>query len=515
MKRTIYYLHGLVYSFISPISVYLSDSGAMILSSPHSIWRMVFFCVFLYILIAISSLAIFRDHSFAGLVSLLFVLAMFYTWPYFVLILSSIILYWISLGVVTKKIEFDSYPHVSALMISIAVSVYFGSKYVQVVVNEIWDETKSMARPVEYLDESINGEQNTPDIYYIVLDGYGGANMLKTLHGFDNSQFISELQDRGFVVPSESRPNYARTIYSLTSSLNMQYLDSVSEKMGASSLWWPLMGTITHGEVRKFLEHQGYETVAVASGFDFTTVTDSDIFSQPYPVFLNEFEEIFIHQTNLSHLTFLGNLGISFPSYETHRRIVLNNFKQLDEIPALDSPKFVFIHILSPHAPFVFDAQGNAITPDYSFSLIDGKGAFSPPAKYQEEYVNAIKYLNIKILEAVDGIMKNSSTPPIIIIQGDHGSGAFIDYHSSANTCMSERFSILNAYYLPDVNGLKVLVPEDITPVNTFRMIFNQYFSTDLEILPDKYYFSTTSAMFQFEDIQDRLEEACDLDQSR
>ena len=92
------------------------------------------------------------------------------------------------------------------------------------------------------------------------------------------------------------------------------------------------------------------------------------------------------------------------------------------------------------------------------------------------------------MLGAVEGILRQSAEPPIIIIAGDHGSGVLTDHHSLEATDIKERFSILNAYYLPD-DGEQDLYPS-ITPVNTFRVIFNRYFGTDLPLLPDASFFA-------------------------
>lgn len=46
---------------------------------------------------------------------------------------------------------------------------------------------------------------------------------------------------------------------------------------------------------------------------------------------------------------------------------------------------------------------------------------------------------------------------------------------------------MLNAYYLPGANVSEILYPS-ITPVNTFWVIFNNYFGTNLDLLPDKNY---------------------------
>ena len=46
-----------------------------------------------------------------------------------------------------------------------------------------------------------------------------------------------------------------------------------------------------------------------------------------------------------------------------------------------------------------------------------------------------------------------------------------------------------------------------MTPVNTFRFIFNKYFGADLELLPDKnYIYEDEDHFFKFIDVTDRLD---------
>jgi hypothetical protein len=190
---------------------------------------------------------------------------------------------------------------------------------------------------------------------------------------------------------------------------------------------------------------------------------------------------------------------------------VLYAFEQLKGIPESESPKFTFVHIISPHAPFVFGADGKPINPDYPITLADNRYLIKPPSRYQEGYLGQVSFLNDQVLEVVDAILEKSSAPPIIIIQGDHGPGIFIDSRSSTPPCFYERFSILNAYYLPGIDP--GTIPQDITPVNTFRMIFNHYFSANLELLPNHQYFSPQQAIHQFEDVTDRTDDACTFPQ--
>ena len=71
--------------------------------------------------------------------------------------------------------------------------------------------------------------ENPPDVYYFILDSYGREDLLQQAYGYDNSEFISELEKRGFYVPKCSQSNYVRTELSLGSSLNMQYLPDLSD----------------------------------------------------------------------------------------------------------------------------------------------------------------------------------------------------------------------------------------------------------------------------------------------
>lgn len=70
-----------------------------------------------------------------------------------------------------------------------------------------------------------------------------------------------------------------------------------------------------------------------------------------------------------------------------------------------------------------------------------------------------------------------------------------------SDTLIKARMGILNAYHLP---GCSDRIYEGITPVNSFRVVFNCYFDTDLDMLPDKSYFSSYDSPFDFEDVTER-----------
>jgi hypothetical protein len=94
---------------------------------------------------------------------------------------------------------------------------------------------------------------------------------------------------------------------------------------------------------------------------------------------------------------------------------------------------------------------------------------------YDKGYPDQIAYLNKRLIPMIDSILKNSPVPPVIIIQGDHGARQNVGEYG--------RLGILNAYYAPD--GGEQRLYKSISPVNTFRVLFNTYFGQNYELLED------------------------------
>lgn len=502
----IHYLPGILISITASISLYVNHLETIIYTPPDSLWRSVAVFIVIFLGGAVVLYAFIRDHNISGLVAVILISGLFLTIRVFIEFILCIIVAWIAVLLFFRRMD-SQQAEMGIMLSSIVLFGYYTATYFgHLIQNSKWDESVSLASPI-WEDYTAKASGDTPDIFYIILDGYGGESMLREIHNIENSEFIQELEARGFIVPSDSKSNYPRTILSLASSLNMQYLDSISSSMQDSPLWWPLTGTIMDNETIKYLRVNGYTVANTASNWDYTTLPDAEHVFNPFLIYLNKFEEYQIQQTNLSFLNSIENIGISVPTYSNHRKTVLYALDSMREIAELPSPKFAFVHIVSPHPPFVFDAQGNEVTPDYPFTLSDSKHLLAPPSHYRDGYAEQLKFINQKVLTAVDAILENSKKPPIIIIQGDHGPGIYVEHGSIEKTCLYERYSILNAYYLPGIKNIDI--PADISPVNTFRIIFNHYFSENLEILPNRQYFYKEGLTFQFTEVTDRIQPFC------
>jgi hypothetical protein len=334
------------------------------------------------------------------------------------------------------------------------------------------------------LDLKVNSQP--PDIYYIILDGYGRSDVLKNEYDYDNSDFLNGLRDLGFYVADCSQSNYAQTQISLASSLNFNYLDALSDRfVPGSEDRTGLDALIHHGLVRQSLEKAGYKTVAFATGFLATELSDADYFLSPRRSIgeLNEFESLLMETTFARLLLDANTFGMQNSGSELYRERTLFTLDKLDKLSYIKGPKFVFAHLVIPHPPYVFGPTGGPVEPADVGTTKTQQGA--------SHYRDQALYVSTRMAEIVPRIIANSATPPIIVIQGDHGP--------TVASRPRSRMSNLNVYFLPGAE--KSLYPT-ITPVNTFRVIFNNYFGQNLQLLKDVSLYSDYEDPFNFKVIQ-------------
>jgi len=365
---------------------------------------------------------------------------------------------------------------------------------------------RAVVEPTDVALAEPTASETLPDIYYLILDGYARADVLEELYQHDNTDFIEYLSGRGFYVASESRSNYCWTYLSLASSLNMTYLDDLAARVDPESRSVrPAVNMIWYNDVSRLLKRHGYTTVAFSSGWWGTEITNADVYLAPRwePDF---FQRELIEMTPAPFIA--RQLGVQ-AQHGSHRERILYTLDRLPDVSDLEAPVFVFAHIIAPHPPFVFGRHGEEIEPESRFTLYDGDKIIEEGGLTRDEYVqryrDQLTYTNARIKEAVNGILSQSARPAIVILQADHGPRSLVDGENCNSECLRERYSILNAYYLPEQGEADLY--EAITPVNTFRLVFNRYFGADYELLRDESYFSTSDRPYAFMNVTDEIDD--------
>jgi len=338
-----------------------------------------------------------------------------------------------------------------------------------------------------------------PNIYYIVLDGYGRSDVISKFYGYDNSRFINFLQTNGFYVEKNAYSNYSQTELSLSSSLNMDYIQDIVKNLDKNSDDKKILyDLIQKNQVVSFLKNIGYKFVSVSSGDSNTEFYNADLYLQDQSSFLTEFRNSLINTTPITSVPIKAVKNLQ---YEFHRTKIKYSFSVPEKINNGNIPIFAFIHILSPHPPFVFKSDFSQVNPNIPYSLADGSHFLktSPKSDYIFGYKQQAEFVSKKTQEMISKIIKNPSESTIIIIQGDHGPGSELDQDSALNSNAKERMPILNAIRAPKLTRNKI--GGTSTPVNTFRIIFNEYFNTGFDILPEKSYLSSYPKPYDFFDI--------------
>ena len=234
--------------------------------------------------------------------------------------------------------------------------------------------------------------------------------------------------------------------------------------------------TIMKNPVIKILEKQGY-TIHNHSIFDF----------ENYPTLLGTY----FYQLRGMYIddeTLFGrvkrdigwNLGSLFKDQakeaivekiDLHVKNIYFSFDMAKEAIKNQSPgkrDFFYMHFMLPHDPFQFDPSGNVnYYMDFDINIKD-------------KYLNQLRYTNTLLIDLINFIQKKYNRKAVIIIQGDHGFKEWPGEEHFEDIA----FQNLNAVYLPDTTYAGYY--DGLSPVNTFRLLFNHYFKTNFDILPDK-----------------------------
>jgi len=337
-----------------------------------------------------------------------------------------------------------------------------------------------------------------PDIYYIVPEDYGDDRTNREMFGVDTRGLTRYLEAQGFYVAKNSMTNYPVTHQDLAAAMYFQYLPAL---LGPAATNNDAVKRALQGPaVSQFLKELGYRYVHM--GFWWApTATDPTADVEVRPGSLSEFSSVLEDTTILPALS--RNFHVEQPALDpklaTYYQL-RNQFVDLIRIAKLHGPKFVFAHLGLPHPPCVFDRDGG-----YS-----GDRKESDAKKCADQ----VAFTAQKLKEVIGQLLDATHGRAVIIVQTDEGPYqldhlrwgliAHGNYdRPGAREELLPKYRILNAYFLPGVAHTR-LYPT-ITPVNSFRLVFDLYFHTKLRLLPDQMWGLQTHPVSQFVNLTELL----------
>lgn len=501
-----YYIYPILFAIFSPLALLSSNLNE---TSPEVVWRPLLVCLIFGALVFLFLWLSTRNIENALLVTSIF-LILFFSYGHIYDALDGVQIVGIAIGKNRYLLSLfigislslflfgrkwkkpPAWLHTSLLIIGLALVILPVFNISSFLINEsLTRGAEKRSNPSVLEPATLSTGVLTPDVYYIILDSYTRQDALLSDIKYDNSGFIEDLTKLGFTVADCARSNYSSTIFSVPAAFNMDYLDNLNPKLlDPSGKKAMLTDLFRNPKIRNEFAKYGYQWVAIDPGRKGLEMENADLFIQPddiskyleFKEMINDFEDMFLRTTpgiviaNFGDRLFGGSYEkLRFPYYKraAYQLFILDT---LPKIPEIAGPKFVYAHIMLPHYPYIFTADGQLRTdPEYLYEPI-------PYEKSLDGYRGQTTFINSKILPVIKSIIERSAVPPIIIIQGDHGKGG------------KNRLKILEAYYLPE--SIKSEIYPTITPVNSFRVILNGLFDRGLPLLEDKSYLASNHYTF-------------------
>jgi hypothetical protein len=337
-------------------------------------------------------------------------------------------------------------------------------------------------------------------VLYVIFDRYGSQPVLADYYGFDNGDLVGFLKEKGFYVASNSRSNYLMTAPSVASTFHLDYIDFLArDSRSKMNHWHPIYDMLRDHRVGRFLKSRGYKFAQVGGWWGQTQ--HNPYADETHSFGLSEFNYWYLRKTALAPM-----LDAVAPRSSYARLLQWDNgqcqrvprqIEKVKEIGTRSEPTFMFAHILVPHDPYAFSPDGRCLSPDEMKARTEPQG-----------YVEQVRYANSLIKDFVAALLAADGPKPVIIIQADEGPvptryrSGHQPWREATADELKAKTGILNAFYFPD--GDYRDLDQQVSSVNTFRIVFDKYFGTAFKRLPDRSYaFPSLFKIYDFYDITD------------
>ena len=287
-----------------------------------------------------------------------------------------------------------------------------------------------------------------PNFYYFIFDEYARQDVLKKYTGLDNSPFLQLLESKGFKVSYSSYSNSVSTPVAVGNLLNFGRISASTLKTGRSLPRPPLI---------EVFKKAGYKTVAGSQFYRFDAdLVDVPLAAKEFPISNT------IGRAAMARSLLVYGIYLRRNENEARRENSLSLLQRTRDIikEPTHKPKFLFLHILLPHEPFVFDENGDPVAEGDMHNWADPR-----------HYAGQVIFLSKPIDELTTAII-TQDPQAVVLLQSDHGARSF------AHIKFEEKRACLNCVYL---GGNDVQI-EGLSPVNTLRLALNYALGLQLDI---------------------------------
>jgi hypothetical protein len=318
-----------------------------------------------------------------------------------------------------------------------------------------------------------------PDIFVLLADGHGRRDVLSDGYGYDLSGLLPALQAGGFVESPHSVANEDYTGYSLPVLFNGRPLAELNPNpnwSGEGQFPGPGQSSALH-----LLRTSGYDVTFISPGFEHIGLRGPEDFIDVGP--RNEVEQTLIRSTAIGSLIDGPTNGFLAATYERSHL----ETEALDALLAQPSgqPRFVYLHLPSPHWPVVFDARCDFRPGDrYSLGSVERKNR-AGDATSVALVANQTRCVDALLSKTIGSVVA-ADPDAVVLVLSDHGPEERLDWAAPSEPGMGERMANLFWARTP---GRTDVFPADVSLVNVLPRLFNAYMGTRIPYHPDQMFF--------------------------
>lgn len=369
-------------------------------------------------------------------------------------------------GLLINRIENDDFLRVLSVVLATFLAFGPAISLYQSLTN--WGE--DVTRPSSEVALSFGG---TPDLFLVVVDGYGGLASMEKDFGIEEPSWVQDLATRGFEIPRSSWSAYSSTTGSVPSLLDMSY--PLQAGPGISTATAKQLYSMISGDNRlvKTLSGASYTITMIESGWSGSTCGGNIDICVDSP-FLDEATFAAVYRTVLGPYV-LESSGYSFTvGAVSAMSWLLENGESLSSDSKAD---FVFGHIMAPHPPFLLNRKCETVyAPELSgVTFLRSRDELD---QRKAAYLEQAACLDGFMTEFADSLSPSS----VVVFVADHGTDIRNQLVQDPKDWdleeIRERFNVLLSVRAPGCTvGDAVILP------NLFRKILSCLAIEDLDDL--------------------------------
>ena len=300
--------------------------------------------------------------------------------------------------------------------------------------------------------------EDYPDIYFIIPDRFGSPDALREsgLSEENIAWFVQELEDRGFYVredalsadpinPKDRSVSTTRTLRFLASILNLG--EPIDLHIGYNDAG----RMVRNPQVIQALHSLGFACYNIGSWYPETAISRVADYNYVY-VASNPVQRLYTQEFGAAVLDRSIWRYFSIAGDQTERDRQMFQLDSVKEIAGNGvSPKYVFVHLILPHPPFIWTADGQpqegqdigCFLESYLFDWASSKDMLL--------YLQQVVFTEHYLLDMIDSI----SDDAIIILQSDEGV-CFTRAGANDDLSNAQWNGVLTAWRIPGVDDTEL-----------------------------------------------------------